>query len=347
MNQTQRLFWVAAVVLMASFALISTTTAQEATSPSASGYRQLAPGVETTIPLGREEKETFAEHDIVELVPGVPDLEWNPQEVEKTKTLYHKSQNVLFRRGVWEFQFHFKPLRMIQVDVPQLDGKMKRELIWYMVYRVTNPGGHNTPVAGEPTKFAGGTYTIEQVNEYSQLTANIGQYYFTPIFLLRTHGTEELKVDQSTVQYFDEIIPAARRAIYLRERPACEFREFHDTVTISSEPVPVSQDRQKFSRWGVVMWRGIDPTVDFVTIQIMGLTNAYQWADPAGAFKPGDPPGTGRLFVYKTLQLNFYRPGDEFAAREQEIQFGVDGHPEWQWVWRPNPTTHKPVKPTS
>jgi hypothetical protein len=95
----------------------------------------------------------------------------------------------------------------------------------------------------------------------------------------------------------------------------------------------------------VVTWRGIDPRVDYLTMQIMGLTNAYIWVDPDGAFQPGNPPGTGREFAYKTLQLNFYRPGDEFDAREEEIKLGVKGHPEWQWLYRTNPRTFKPVQP--
>lgn len=309
------------------------------------GIRQLAPGVETTIPLAREEAETNAEHDVIELVPGHPGLQWTPQEYPTTKTLYHISQGVLFRRGIWEFQFTFKPLRLIYVDIPQLDGKMKKELIWYMVYRVTNPGQHMTPIEGEPLKFSGGQYTIKRTDVHTEMMASIGAHRFIPTFLLQTHETDKLLMNDSSIQYYDEVIPAARRAIYERERPACNFAEFYDTVQIGNDPIPVSTERQQISRYGVVTWRGIDPRVDYLTIQIMGLTNAYIWVDPEGAFKPGDPPGTGRQFAYKTLQLNFYRPGDEFDAREEEIKLGVAGHPESQWLYRTNPRTYKPTNP--
>ena len=56
---------------------------------------------------------------------------------------------------------------------------------------------------------------------------------------------------------------------------------------------------------------------------VRGLTNAYQWTDPEGAYAKGDPPGAGRKFTYKTLQLNFWRPGDEIQQNEREIRFGV------------------------
>ena len=63
--------------------------------------------------------------------------------------------------------------------------------------------------------------------------------------------------------------------------------------------------------WGVATWEDIDPNIDFFSIYVGGLTNAYQWTDPRGRLQAGRPPGTGRQFAHKTLQLNFWRPGDE------------------------------------
>ncbi len=317
------------------------------------GSRKLAAGVETTVPLAREERETYAEHNIIELVPGLPGLQWQPKENEASKTLHHIAQRVLFRRGIWELQITFKPLRLIRVDIPQVNGKMQNQLIWYMVYRITNPGAHMTPVSvkqvvqstKQDAKYTKKRFEIHRVNTPDQMLASIDEHRFVPTFLLRTHKASSLAVDETTVQYFDEVIPAARREIFTKERPACAFEEFYDTVQMGKDPIPVSTERQQISRYGVVMWRGIDPTVDYLTMQIMGLTNAYLWADPQGGFKPGDVAGNGRRFVYKTLQLNFYRPGDEFDAREEEIKLGVTGHPEWVWLYRPNPFTYKPARP--
>ena len=70
-------------------------------------------------------------------------------------------------------------------------------------------------------------------------------------------------------------------------------------------------------------WVDIDPRIDFFSIFVGGLTNAYQWTDPPGAYKTGDPPATGREFKRKTLQLNFWRPGDEFGQDETAIRYGV------------------------
>ena len=189
--------------------------------------------------------------------------------------------------------------------------------------------------------------------------ANIGPHLFIPAFLLRTHKDKTLSIDKSSVEHLDVILPVARRAIYRRERPNCSFDQFYDSARMSRKQVPVSTGRDETSRFGVVTWINVDRPlradgkldmnrkvdVDFFTVQIMGLTNAYFWEDPAGAFKPGDPHGTGRKFEYKTLEFTFYRPGDKFDAREDEIRWGVPGHRSFRWLYRPAVSTYKPHRP--
>jgi len=79
--------------------------------------------------------------------------------------------------------------------------------------------------------------------------------------------------------------------------------------------------------WGVVTWAHIDPRVDYFVVHVQGLTNAYKFVDPAGAFKAGDAPGTGRKLLKKTLQLNFWRPGDTVDLKEEEVHFGLPTGP--------------------
>jgi len=314
--------------------------------------RKLAPGVETHVPLKRAESETHAEHDIVEVIVGHPELEWAPEEFESSSTLYQKAEKILFHRGVWQFQFVHKPLRLIEVDIPQPDGKMRRKKIWYLMYRIINPGQHLTPVLGKDKPLPSGDLLhkgqyeyIEAVDKYDEMLSAIGPHRFVPTFLLRTFENAELKIDKKTVQYMDQIIPAAREKIYQREQPPCPFEEFYDSSQISAAPIPVSTDRDEISRWGVATWSDIDPEIDYFTVQIMGLTNAYRWVDPVGAFQPGDEPGTGRKFEFKTLQLNYYRPGDALQEREDEIRLGVEGHPKYEWLYRPTPNAFEPVHP--
>ena len=96
-----------------------------------------------------------------------------------------------------------------------------------------------------------------------------------------------------------------------------------NSVEMAEQPIPVSDGRIDRGVWGVATWADIDPRIDFFSVYVGGLTNAYRWEDPAGAYKPGDPPGKGRQFARKTLQLNFWRPGDEILQDEREIRFGV------------------------
>ncbi len=319
--------------------------------------------MEQTIPVDREEEETSAVHDVVELTVGKPDLKWTPQEYEESLTLFRRAQQSIFRRGIWQVQITFKPLRMIAVDLPQPNGKMKTEMVWYIVYRITNPGGHLTPVQGTPTEKEGqfhpGEWKIERSDRHQKMHAQAGPHLFTPLFLLRTHRDQRLAVDDSSVEHLDVILPAARRAIYRRERPNCSLEQFYDSARMSLAEVPPSTGRDEASRYGVVTWIHVDRPlgpdgkldmnrrvdVDFFTVQIMGLTNAYRWEDPAGAFRPGNPHGTGRQFEYKTLEFTFYRPGDEFEAREDEIRWGVPGHRRYRWLYRPALTTFQPHRP--
>jgi len=310
------------------------------------GPRTVVAGVETPVPMDRKAEETIEAHNVVELLTGVPGLEWTPQaaENEPTETLHYKATNTLFRRGVWQFQFTFRPLRMIRIDLPQPDGKMKKKVIWYMVYRITNPGQHMTPVQGpesQDEQYAAwhkGVYTIERVDSEGQMLANTGPHRFIPIFKLQS---QDLKPNK---EWLDQIVPLAKEAIYRREQPPCRLEDFHNTVEIAKKPIPLSTGRIDNSVWGYVTWIGgdppvpdptdIDPRLDYFSIYIFGLTNAYRWEDKPGVYKQGDPPGTGRQMVQKVLKLNFSRPGDEFLQREEEVKLGIPGQVDWQWIYR-------------
>jgi hypothetical protein len=213
------------------------------------------------------------------------------------------AKDVDFRRDIWHLDFEFKPVRMIWVDVPQQGGKLQRKLIWYMVYNVTNPGKVLHPVRDE-----NGTYKVETVDKPIR---------FVPEFLLVS--------DEFNKTYPDRFIPAALGPIRMREDPA---REFLSTIDAVREIQPGE------TIWGVAMWEDVDPRIDRFSVYVHGLTNAYQWQDEPGKFKPGDSIGTGRRLARKTLKLNFWRPGDEFFEHEGEIQYGIPGEVDYEWVYR-------------
>lgn len=272
---------------------------------SAAAPRKFAPGVETTIPPEEMPAETVSTHDLIE-IRADPEVQWDPEYLAESQTLYGMSAGVKFRRDIWCLQFSFKPLRMIYVDVPQATGKMQRKLIWYLVYRVKNTGKVLVP-----TEEADGTYTTE--------TSSGGPVRFIPQFVLQVQD-RSASGQRLGKSYLDRVIPVATEIIRERELPN---RELLNSVQMADHLIPVSDGRADRSVWGVATWEGVDPRVDFFTVYVGGLTNAYRWMDPSNAYRAGDPPGQGRQFVRKTLQLNFWRPGDEYSEHEREIRFGV------------------------
>jgi hypothetical protein len=274
------------------------------------GPRVLAPGILTVIPSETHAGETAQPpKPLVEVTVGLPDLEWTPNYMAASETLLGMSQNVVLRRDsgreTWNLEFAFKPLRMVTVDVPLSDGRLMPKLVWYMIYRVRYLGEDLQPV---PRESPYGDITYPDVTGVDYRSRR-----FFPHFVLEGY-------DVGRKAYLDQIIPAARRAIEARERVG---QPIYNSVEITRVPIPLTDEDEDRGVWGVVTWTDIDPRIDFFSIFVQGLSNAYRFEDPEGEFQAGDPPGTGRIIFRKTLRLNFWRPGDSVFEHEGEIRYGV------------------------
>jgi hypothetical protein len=320
-----RLTGVAGLCAIVAFAWPAAASfAQESTAPG-----PFAAGVLTTIPPDMQADETVSTKDVIELRVD-PALRWNPEPefLAASRTVYGMSTGVKFRREVYCLEFSFKPLRMVEVDVPQSDGTMQRKFVWYMVYRVRNTGRVLKPVEQEASSYAAELGPGQPVR-------------FLPSFVLESQDRESTgeRVDKA---YLDRVIPAAVEVIRRREMRG--GLPLFNSVEMSEQLIPVSGDRADRGVWGVATWTDVDPRIDFFSVYVGGLSNAYRWEDTPGAFQPGDYPGKGRRFARKMLQLNFWVPGDEFLPHEREIRYGVpvgkaglydvaDGV-AYQWVYR-------------
>jgi hypothetical protein len=244
-------------------------------------------------------------HDLVEIRANQK-LQWKPDYLAESDTLFGLASNMKFRREVWCLEFSFKPLRMIEVSVPGATGGDQTKLVWYLVYRVRNTGQVLKPVEGEG-------------NIFTAAVAKGAPVRFLPKFILESN---DLTADGRRISkaYLDRILPSAVAAISQRETPG---RRLLNSIEISQQPIPVSDERIDRSVWGVATWTDVDPRIDFFSVLVGGLTNAYHWEDAPGAYRAGDPPGKGREFARKMLQLNFWRPGDELNQTEQELRYGV------------------------
>jgi hypothetical protein len=294
------------VVLWASGGALP-ASAQQPTPVAASvapAPGEFAPGVLTTIPPSVDREDVISIHDVPE-IRADQSLAWDPTSTTKSRTLYEMAKDAVFINDVWCLEFAFKPLRMIEVDVPQPSGRVQRKVIWYMVYRVRNTGVGLTGKANEDGTFE----TVPQATD---------DLRFIPELVLvsndRSAGQRVRKA------YLDRIVPAALGPIQQREFPRGEL---FNSAELATEILKIEGGRTQQGAWGVAMWEDVDPQIDFFSIYVRGLSNGIAWTDPAGAFKLGNPPGTGRKFTYKTLQLNFWRPGDDIRESEREIRFGT------------------------
>jgi hypothetical protein len=296
---------------------------------------QFAAGVLTTISPEVDAVDTVSIHDIVELRAD-EQLQWTPSKWLKwdsatsaptNRTLYEIAKDAAFVQDVWCLEFAFKPLRMIEVDVPQASGRAQRKQIWYMVYRVRNTGvGLHGEVADD--------------GSYETVAKSADSIRFQPQFVVTS---QDRPGDPSAVRkaYLDRLVPAAMAAIQRREMPSGTLL---NSVEMAEQELPVESGRVERGAWGVATWEDVDPELDFFSVYIGGLTNAYKWVDPPGAYQAGDGPAKGRVFSRKTLQLNFWRPGDSLDPNEREIRFGIaPGEGElyrsgegvaYQWVYR-------------
>jgi hypothetical protein len=315
---------------------------------------EFAPGILTTIQPEPQDEEMFSgPRPLVEVPIAIEGLEYDPKLNPKTATVFERAKTATLRRTIWNLEFSFKPLRMIYVDIPQPTGKMQRKLVWYMVYRVRNLGGHIKPeevveVVNKTNAEDNTTHITfkrgltDEVEMFGKTTTELR---FFPHFVL---ASPEYKKE-----YLDRVIPAALEPIRQREFPGREV-ELHNSLSISEVAIGKSDETNDRSVWGVATWIDVDPKIDYYVVYVQGLTNAYQFDDPAGAFKKGDAPGTGRKFAKKTLQLNFWRPGDTVDPHEEEIRYGtrIDSDPieqakilaeyriekpvDYRWLYRPD-----------
>jgi hypothetical protein len=324
----KRLLQIAALVTVA----LSIGGSSRSALAQASAGRQFAPGVLTTITPAPEAQEMFSGPvALAELPIAIEGLEYEPKLASKSSTVFERSKTVTMRRTVWCLEFSFKPLRMMYVDIPQGTGRMQRQLVYYLVYRVRNLGNHLQPQAtsADVVKLLESSVPAAaelyekyktKTNEVELFGRKTTELRFFPHFSLASIEYEK--------EYLDRVIPAALEPIKAREFPGRRDVKLYNSLTISEVPIPVSDEQNDHSVWGVATWTEVDPRIDYFVVYVQGLTNAYKFEDPAGAFKKGDVPGTGRKLLKKSLQLNFWRPGDTVDPNEEEIRYGARLDPD-------------------
>lgn len=295
----------AIVLLVSMLACLSPATAQDTEKrkdETTEQQTQFAPGVVTVVQGDASPEETFdGPLTLKNFLDAHPELDWkaptfvdgSPHFDPRSRTLVEMAKQVVLRREVFCLEFSFKPLRHIYVDVPVARGQKQRKLVWYMVYRVRYRGGDLRPAADE----VGGSKLYQRLESISYDSRR-----FFPLVSLRDHVSGQ--------EYLDRIIPSAKPLIAAREQITAPL---FNSVEISRQRIPRSTDEDAPGVWGILTWMDVNPNIDYVSLYVSGLTNAFQQ----------DGEGDEAPYRRKALQLNFFRPGDAMAQTEDSIRFGV------------------------
>lgn len=291
-------------------ALLAAAPGHESVAAGRDGFRKLADGVLTVVPADRTTDDALQRADVVEITQGQADLAWQPHLAPATATFVERGRSREYPRDIWCLEFAFKPPRMLDIDVPADSLRMRRTRIWYLVYRVRNVGGRRLltePAEGLVENGARRTETFET------------PIRFLPHFVLES--LEPVTDDEGLASYrgyLDRLVPSAMPAIQRREDPN---RRFLDSVEMGETEIQPGEER-----WGVAIWEGIDPRIDFFSIYVRGLTNAIRWRPkPGEAIRPADPPGAHIDETLESLRLDFWRPGDDRAGGADEMSIGFAG----------------------
>ena len=270
--------------------------------------KKLAPGVLKQIPIDLNPRDMFS---IQRPLPGLKANPFTPKSIPKQQTLYGQSRRVmLLRDNVWQYEFAFTGLRQAKLKMPLADGRLVNRNVWYLVYRIRDTGK---------------TMTFEQVKlkpEFDHIknelrrdqTVEADLKKFLPRFTLEgwvasDQFNRSRKDRYRKVAYRDEIAPAILAQIRRREDRNQRLLDGHQ---MSEAKIPVANNNSDPGLWGVAIWTGVDPRIDYVSVYVKGLTNAYRLGSDFD-----DPT---RI---KTLQLNFWRPGDLVQEDDDEVDFGI------------------------
>lgn len=279
----------------------------------------LAPGVLKVIKPSIDSRDS---NSLPMVTPQLNAIEFDPFETPKTDTLWQQSRKVTLFRDVWQYEFAFLGLRQIELDVEVEEGYTVKRNFWYMVYRLRNTGEVVTNEVVNDPKFK--DPLVEKRYNFRDMTPENKQalvdklkqetLYGTILTNFRLEGwVEDITTRRYTrVKYSQVFSPDVIRRIRELEDPGTELL---NSVDMLKKSLPIVDPRSKYGGvWGVAVWEGVDPRIDYVSCYVNGLTNAYRLKH--------QPDGTIDT-VQKTLQLNFYRAGDSIAQSDDVVDYGV------------------------
>ena len=239
------------------------------------------------------------------------------------------------QEGLWVLEVQYKSLRMIYIDLTDpKTGKQKKELIWYLAYKVLN-----RPFEGQQDDS-----DKKPLNQFDKPPNE--KPIFVPEFTLMTADNGVQRI------YEDEILPEAQAAIIKRERQT--FRNSVEVVGPIPEITPFDATKMEENAiYGLAMWRGVNPETDYFTVFLSGFSNGYRYVKgPVSYGQLSELVDNGELLPSDTVWdgksdwVTAANVGDLFDKNEQPAEnsdtaswyftstsdrFGPEGAPP---VWR-------------
>lgn len=289
----------------AAFVILCGSNLDLSAQEDPSKIKSLAPGVLKVIPTVLDPRDSYS---IPVELPGLTANQYKLNYGPQKSTLYQLGQNTIFFRNVWQNEFAFTGLRQAKVLMRYPDGTEKNKTIWYMVYRIRDVG---KSLSYEEVKDQFQHSNFELRKDSAVSDRSLAAQEFRPHFSLEGWIRPSEDEEYQKVVYGD--INSGTLADYLQsiEDPNLKL---HTKDEISKVNIPLAQSENDSGVWGVAIWENVDPRVDYVSVYVSGLTNAYR----INLDKDGNAS-----FEYKTLQLNFWRAGDSFEEIKDQVEYGI------------------------
>lgn len=267
-------------------------------------HRKLAPGVLIEIPSELDVRDSFS---LPMPLPGIDAEKYELETDSRDATLHGMSNGVILYRDVYQYDFAFTGLRQIRVPVIDSNGLTVNRNYWYMVYRIRD--------TGETLSYN----KVKKSQTLNQLTYELKKNeplddkdrLFLPRFSLEGWVYSPKAKGYEKVKFGDVVRPSVARAIRAQEDPRMPL---HDPIQMSKVEIPKVKAESDVGVWGVAIFEGVNPNIDYVSVFAKGLTNAYR-------IKRTEDGSIG--FIRKTLQLNFWRPGDRLEEDKDRIKYGI------------------------
>lgn len=265
--------------------------------------RPLASGVLKTIPSDLNPRDMYT---LPMVPPGVDATKFEPKTVSNQDTLYGQSRRViLFRESVWQYEISFTGLRQAKLKIPTGNGGVADRNFWYMVYLIRDTG--ETMTFDEVKQNPKFEHVMNELKTGQPIPSKAKK--FLPRFTLEGWIPAGQAGKYQKVAYRDTVDPIALAQIRQRED---SNQVLLDTHEMSQVKIPLAKNASDPGVWGVAIWEDVDPRLDYVSVYVKGLTNAFRLSS--------DPNDPSKL---KTLQLNFWRPGDTVDQANDFVDFGI------------------------